>query len=650
MAKKFYAGETERPKANKKATPAKKPKFVEAVTEAPVLEGGETNPIVETFLDAGLGALQGATLNLADEGYGAIRALGDSSAPFSETYPKYRDEAREAWREARERSPIASTVGEVGGAIVSPASKLLGAGRGLRGITRGITEGAVQSYGATDEEGLREQALETATGAALGGVIGGVSNLASSAFSKSPQATRAEVLGVKGRDFRVDGPGDRRKSIDNLASEGFFKDKKMKYDALKGKFTPDKKSKFELDEMSMNTEERLLRRADEAIESLEDRKRREFGSIIDAKSVSRKELDDVLEKVAEEYRKRGLIKGPLKRREEVIKGLKENIQDHLMLEGQSLNNVPLRQIDDLKRMSYTDVTNFSKSLGDVSDKDELARILSRNLKELVENKIGHPGFKNLNSKQHNYLQARRDLEDKIASLELSTPTRPQFEKTNMVEKAWDSFWGGSQGRLNRADARQWYEETVPEALRSVIPFILEEAPGVIYRQQHQGDGVPSGNWRNPSSVVEIPEADEVVDIMAPQNMEEEVYIPRSEMWQRPEMINEELLNTPLPRNSQRLMENPNVLVAKARQADPRAGEIVQDMLFNDPEGLIKNGGKVAGMFPHLFERDEYNSFDGKIEDPEMRVKFLKDLSADSSMSSIEKAKLANKLHRNQSIY
>lgn len=115
-------------------------------------------------------------------------------------------------------------------------------------------------------------------------------------------------------------------------------------------------------------------------------------------------------------------------------------------------------------------------------------------------------------------------------------------------------------------------------------------------------------------------------------------------------INEELLNTPLPRDSKRLLQNQEVLLAKVQQLAPDKVGILKDMLSNDPETMQENGGKIAMLFPDVFEKDKYGMFDGKIVDPQMQEKFLLDLSDDESMSSIEKANMAMKVRRGESIH
>lgn len=158
--------------------------------------------------------------------------------------------------------------------------------------------------------------------------------------------------------------------------------------------------------------------------------------------------------------------------------------------------------------------------------------------------------------------------------------------------------------------------------------------------------------RNPGSVVEIPGADEATDIMGPegsveQKMEETLN-PQRPLFDP--YINDELLNTPLPRDSKRLLQNKEVLRAKVQQLAPDKLPLLEDMMTNDPESMAENGGKIAMMFPAIFEKDKYGMFDGKIVDPMMQEKFLLDLSEDESMSSIEKAGVAMKVRRGQSIY
>ena len=568
----------------------------------------ESRGATDTALDGAYGMAQGLTYNLADEGYGAVRAMGDER-PFSEAYPEHRDEAREAWAEARDRSPFAAGGGEVVGAMLSP-NKVFGAGKGLRGLVRGAAEGGTQAFGASDSEDAKGMAIDTALGAGAGLATGAVANLATKGFSKSPNATRAEVLGAKGKDYRVDGPGDRKKIVERITKTGMLKNRKMKYDVDSGTFKTVGKSKFQIDELEKNTEDRLLGRAEDAISELQNRKESYYGKILDNRFVPMSYIDNMASEIAEEYAKRGLLKGPMARNEAVTK-VKDNILDQAMNLGSDTSKISLRQLDQLKRMAQEDVRNFSKGLGELGDNDELARITARKLKNLVEDNIGDANFGKLNSSQHDFLTVKGDLQNKLKTLELATPASSNVNKTSMLEGTVDGFLGGSQGRLDRASSKEWWQKSIPKPVRAVIPYALEETPGVIYRQNMEGQGM-KGNYRDPSSVPNIPE---------------------------------QLIRTPLPRSTSGLLDKKPFVLAKIAQMMPEMLDAVQDVYDNNPENLSELAQVISMKMPHVFEKDKYNRFDGRIVSEVDKQKAIKDTLLNNGLSSIEQAKIITRLNK-----
>lgn len=161
--------------------------------------------------------------------------------------------------------------------------------------------------------------------------------------------------------------------------------------------------------------------------------------------------------------------------------------------------------------------------------------------------------------------------------------------------------------------------------------------------------------RGPDSVVEAPEeASTATDIMAPQEPTsieqkiEETLNPQKRPL--PIDLNEKVLNQPLPRDTNRLLQNKEVVRAKIQQLAPDKAPIFEDFLQNDPETFKDAAPKLAMMLPHLFERDKYNTFDGKIVDPMMQEKFLQDLSDDEGMDAYGKSKLALRVRRGESIW
>jgi hypothetical protein len=129
---------------------------------------------------------------------------------------------------------------------------------------------------------------------------------------------------------------------------------------------------------------------------------------------------------------------------------------------------------------------------------------------------------------------------------------------------------------------------------------------------------------------------------------DETLAPQKPMWNP--YINEQILNTPLPRNTERLLANPTAIIAKLGQVAPDQVPMLKDMMEHDQDGLREAAPKLAMMFPAVFEKDKYGMFDGKIVDPMMQQKFLMDLSQDEGMSSIEKADIAMKINRQESIH
>lgn len=152
----------------------------------------------ETLRDSVDGVAQGASFNLADEAYGVVgtpfrmlaNALtGEDSGKglgqrVTDAYARSRDFARDRYKQAAERSPVATTVGEVGGGVTlgGTAAKggltLLNAAKPTytsmigRGAGEGAAYGAAYGFGA-GEGGIENRLDSAMTGGALGAATGG---------------------------------------------------------------------------------------------------------------------------------------------------------------------------------------------------------------------------------------------------------------------------------------------------------------------------------------------------------------------------------------------------------------------------------------------------------------------------------------------
>lgn len=149
------------------------------------VEPSALSGLMETGSDLGVGAAQGATFNLSDEILAGLKSAYDvastekTTEDLSKLYDEYVKMERERVKLAEERSPVASMVGNIGGAIGTGALTG-GASLGAKGVSLlpkiatlaglGAAEGGLAAYGA-DQDILQGAKL----GGLLGGGIGGIS-------------------------------------------------------------------------------------------------------------------------------------------------------------------------------------------------------------------------------------------------------------------------------------------------------------------------------------------------------------------------------------------------------------------------------------------------------------------------------------------
>jgi hypothetical protein len=105
------------------------------------------------------------------------------------------------------------------------------------------------------------------------------------------------------------------------------------------------------------------------------------------------------------------------------------------------------------------------------------------------------------------------------------------------------------------------------------------------------------------------------------------------------------MRTPLPRSSQELLNNKELVLNKLALTHPEHVDMVNEMLTHQPEALDDSGKLLVNMVPELFQHDAYNRFNGKISDPMMKAKANADLIKDDNLSNTEKALRSNRLNK-----
>ncbi len=206
-------------------------------------DGGGDVPVMDTVRAGAEGVLRGFTLGMSDE-----FLAGAAGAPYREAdgtlVTQAVDESGDI-KKRREESPVASTLGELGGTLLGPA-KLFGPSATLRGaVASGMAEGGL--YGLSkaitedafgDKEALGEKLLaNVGLGAFLGGPAGalgfGLTRGANALASKTSNASLKvdlDALKVLAKDARggaykdaATKAGFRWDAVDDFAkAEGIF--------------------------------------------------------------------------------------------------------------------------------------------------------------------------------------------------------------------------------------------------------------------------------------------------------------------------------------------------------------------------------------------------------------------------------------------
>ncbi len=138
--------------------------------------------------DLGRGIVSGATFGFGDEIAGGLEAGADlltgniSLDKLKEAYQKHRDESRTLYKQAEERSPIASTIGNITGGIapalltMGGSSTVQGAGALARiaaGAKAGLGAGALGGLGTSEADTIAGDLSNAAEGAKMGALFGG---------------------------------------------------------------------------------------------------------------------------------------------------------------------------------------------------------------------------------------------------------------------------------------------------------------------------------------------------------------------------------------------------------------------------------------------------------------------------------------------
>jgi hypothetical protein len=196
------AAELQRRKASQGITP-EMARAELARRQAPEQDGGWLKGAGEALADSNEGIKQGLTLGFGDELMAGLmtpiemgaQAIRGDDVSMSGAYNTNLERERGALKQAQQRSPVASTVGNIAGGVMTAGGLSKGgltllngakptvASMAGRGAAEGAAYGAVQGFG-SGEGGVKNRGAESLKGATIGGIAGGALGAAGAVHAK----------------------------------------------------------------------------------------------------------------------------------------------------------------------------------------------------------------------------------------------------------------------------------------------------------------------------------------------------------------------------------------------------------------------------------------------------------------------------------
>lgn len=546
-----------------------------------------------------LGA-QGASFGYLDEMAGAI----------SPNYVEGRDAVRKKVEGARERLPIVGPVVEAGGSVAtSLAIPPLRGGHWAKEL--GLA--AIEGYGEnTDPENVVSDIGFSVGTSGAANVVGGI---AKKVFDP-PEDILANAAGARGINYRkgeafvgadsADEYADRLKDPAGLAARldkiGFFGMGRKNF--KNGQYVREGGLTDALEPVSL---ESMMSRVQAGVSHLGDQNQQ----ILKGKKIPLVKLKAALDQAANDFLPAG---EDFVKRSAMAKELSDNAIQDLVLSGKVKPGdvaVDAAAVEDLKRKWQKTVASSydsGKAVSEITNVGvEARRKFSTALDKLVDSVDKTGQYAKNNDAMRDLLTVEKLIHDKASRQRGYSMGGPRL--TNMSQ-LWHSLLENTvahpQADLMRARIGQGMRTKTGQAATLGISRIPMEGVNSTI------DQTPSTEGRMPQSIKNIPE---------------------------------ELIRTPLPRTTDGLMKNKPFVLAKVAQMMPDMFEAVKDVYENNPESLPELAQVIAMKMPHVFEKDKYNRFDGRILSEQDKQKAIKDTLLNTKISTIEQARIITKLNK-----
>jgi len=582
--------------------------------------------------------VSGASLGFHDEALGGIvaayqKATGDPR-PYGELYEEARDAERGKIEEGRKRSPIATFLAEMGGGAAISSLGIAGkvAGKIPKIGTKFPTSGALNTaaegfsigYGESTKEDLSGNLIDAAATGITSGLLHKAGEKVSDFIFPDSSNLRAKYTGADLKDFKKHGGfGDPEVIAADAHKMRAFKYSKSNYNFKTHQLDPVGKT-------GRNTPTRVeaLQNWTDNLEKMAKEKARlvktnaskplyygkdiaESPAMVNA--LGRLEADstdinarDIVDNIAKE------VEFHFNNNHEYINAFGEKV-----VEPQGID---LTRVDALKSAYQEKASKFYDSI-DPMDREVAEKYTSvaDALKLFIENNTGKAGkqIKKINHSYYTLKNSSRRIHkeiarDKYGASEGITKEIPMVG-TALYQggKIIDNIQGGPKMKLGRASVGDFLRDKVPEPVKKFGGQLAPRGTQTLLNTHERENSV---NRREPQS------------------------------------IPEQLIRTPLPRNSEEFLDKKDFVLMKAAQQAPELFDNLKDILENSPEDVPELLPILAQQAPHLFPRDKYNRIDGVILNPEDKIRATKDTMNRDDLSNHDKMKMINELNKTGVFY
>lgn len=558
-----------------------------------------TQFIKETLVDAPVKLAEGATMGFLDElaGLGAVtqRMKVEEAGiedvydePYEQTYEGTRDIVRGAERTASERSPVISAAASMaGGAMTAQTGN----------IWQVLKTGGSMGAGYSEEETASGVLQDMALGAGIAGITHGVTETVKIPFTDTDR-TRALNLGASRMDFDKTGAlGDPRVMARNLNKVDFFSGGKTALNTDKMRFVRPKGMKGE----PVRSEGILPARVD-----LERKAKSALGKIKVSKS-------EILRK----------SKVPVS-----VDSLLDRIKKSM---SQLMEN-------------STDQNSFSKSV-------------HKHAKTLIDDVMDDPSLIRLEKIKQNWQnQAQDTLESSVLNPVFKADAQIQARLSSVLKEEIEASVHGISPRLGEKFIKlNELGSSLHQAKRGLRKMISAKDAG--------GSGIETAFNPYASPLLQGAKASEFLasgekgtlmranigDVMSkvPEKAVGQMKVApiRAAVGREPQSIAEEVVRWKIPRTTEGVIENKDMVLAKVAQMEPMQFDNIKEVLEEQPEKLPDLIPILAQTAPHLFEEDKYGRVDNVIYDPAKKQMAREDLNLNESLSNSQRMLMMNQLNK-----